>query len=171
VDGTALADETRSKALEHAVALHEHAPEPVDGLSVVGAMHLVPLERNRIGNFVRLCMDPDVHAETMQRLHDLAVKRGNGLGLECDACDPAVAGRHDEHVIDEIEIDLKGLEPVRNWRRRQAPAGEVERAVPPVVDGSALAQADLADDLRPHVQRRARIGPRLERQWRPRFGS
>src|SRR5262249_36316476 len=56
---------------------------------------------------------------------------------------------------------------VRNGRGGQAARGDVERDLPPMVHVRAERQPYFADDLGPHVQRRAGGLPGLERQRRP----
>ena len=95
----------------------------------------------------------------LQCVHDAPIKRRDRLRLERDARGPPVAGLDEERVVDEVEVNLKRAQPVRNRRGRQAARRDIERAVPAVIDRRALAEAYLAHDLRPHVQRRTRVGP------------
>ena len=57
---------------------------------------------------------------------------------------------------------------VRDGRRRQTPCRHVQRHGPRMIDGRRLREAHLADDLRPEVQRGARVAPLRQRKARPR---
>jgi len=56
------------------------------------------------------------------------------------------------HVVDEVERHLQLPVVERHRRRRQPPAVEAQRGVPPVVDRRGQRQADLPHHLRPAVQ-------------------
>ena len=73
----------------------------------------------------------------------------------------------DEPVVEEVEPDLEGLRAVGDRRGRQAPRVQVERNVPPVIERGRQRQADLARDLRPHVERGAGVLPLGQGQLRP----
>ena len=73
-------------------------------------------------------------------------------------------------MIDEIKVDLECPVSVGNGARRKAPGRNVQSHVPGMVDPRTLHQANLANDLRPHVQSRAGIAPGFERQAGPSFG-
>ena len=62
-------------------------------------------------------------------------------------------------MLDEVEPYFEGIVTMRDWRGRQSSAGDVKRNVPPMIYQRRLRQADLADDLRPHVQRRQGVLP------------
>ena len=126
-------------------------------------VYLVALEGNWIRHFVRPRVDLDVEIEPAQRPHDAPVEQRDRLRLERDPGVRPVADVDNELVVDEVEVDLKRAQPLRNRGRRQSARGDVEGAVPPVIDRRALPEPNLADDLRPHVQGRTRVGPRLER--------
>ncbi len=130
-------------------------------------MHFIAIERNRIGNLVWLRVNPDVDVQPGERVHHAAIEHRDGLRLERHAGASSVADLEDQRVIDEIEVDLKDSVPVGNRRGRQPSRGDVERAVPPMIDRRALPESNLADDLRPHVERRAGVGPAFEWQRRP----
>ena len=72
-------------------------------------------------------------------------------------------------MINEIETNLEDVKAVRNRRSSQAACGEVERNVPRVVNPRRLREANLADDLRPHVERLRRLLPLRKRQSRPKL--
>ena len=50
---TAFAAKTRPEFLEHAIALHQHAPESIRVFAVIGTVFFVPIERDRVLNLVR----------------------------------------------------------------------------------------------------------------------
>ena len=72
-------------------------------------------------------------------------------------------------MVDEIEVDLEAARAVRHRRGREPARGHIERHLPPVIDQRRLRQADLADHLRPKLQRRAGVAPFGEGQARPDF--
>src|SRR5262245_23338166 len=51
--GTAFATKMRAELLEHAIALHQNAPEPISVLRVIRAMRFVLIEWDRVLNLVR----------------------------------------------------------------------------------------------------------------------
>ena len=114
VHRTALANESRTETLEHAIALHERAPEPRDGGGIVRTMHFVAIEGNRFDHFVRAAVDVHVEVEPVQRVHHLSIERRDRLWCERDPGGPAVADGDDERVINEVEIDLEHPQPVRD---------------------------------------------------------
>ena len=170
VHRTALAGEPRAEHFQHAVGLHQDPPEPVGVLTIVGAMDLVAIERDRIRHLVRALPNVHVQAERVELVHEARVERRDRLRLEREPAFSAVARRDDQPVIDEVEIDLERAGPVRHGRGGQAARGHVQRGVPGVVHPRALGEADLADDLRPAVQRLTRVLPGLERQRGPHLG-
>src|SRR5689334_21801187 len=70
-------------------------------------------------------------------------------------------------MVHEVEFDVEDAAAIRNRRGRESARTDVERGLPPVILMRAERQPDLADDLRPHVQRRTRRFPRLELQRGP----
>src|SRR5256885_2884434 len=73
-------------------------------------------------------------------------------------------------MIDEIKLYLERGKTVWDWWSREAARGHVERDVPGVVRPWTQRQANLAYDLRPHVQSDGSIFPLFERQRRPVVG-
>ena len=55
-------------------------------------------------------------------------------------------------MVDEVELHVEDRSAVRDGARGQAARADVQRHLPPVVDQRHVRQADLTDDLRPHVQ-------------------
>ena len=62
-------------------------------------------------------------------------------------------------MIDEIEVDFENAFFVRDWRCGEAAGSDVESGAPPMVCRGTLCQADLTDDLHPHVQGGAGVFP------------
>ncbi len=56
----------------------------------------------------------------IERVHETAVERRDGLGLQWQPRPLAVAGIDRQHLVDEVEIDLERPVAVRDGRRRQA---------------------------------------------------
>src|SRR5207249_4028484 len=92
------------------------------------------------------------------------------LRLEQNTAGEAIARQDRELMADEVEIDLERAASVRNGRRGQASGGHVERAMPAMIHPGALCEADLPDDLGPHVQCSVGLAPGLEWQGRPCLG-
>ena len=72
----------------------------------------------------------------------------------------AVAGRDQKH--DEIEIELKAAIAVGDERGGKAAWRRIKHDVPGLIEPRRLREADLADDLRPQMQRRIGILPGRE---------
>ena len=71
-------------------------------------------------------------------------------------------------MIDEIEVDLKCPEAFWYRRGRQPPCGDVQRNMPGMIQPRRARQTNLADNLRPQMQRFVRLAPSRDRQFRPR---
>ena len=56
-------------------------------------------------------------------------------------------------MVQKVECHRKHVTFVRNGPRGEAARADVKRRVPSVIDARGLRQADLADDLRPQVER------------------
>src|SRR4029453_16427655 len=69
--------------------------------------------------------------------------------------------------IEEIEVDLEHSTPMRDRKCADATRRQVQRRMPGVVLPGALGNPDLADDLRPPVERCVGVGPGVEGQRRP----
>jgi hypothetical protein len=167
VDGTRLADESGLERTHQAVRLQQAAPEQLDVARVVGGMLLVRLEGDGLGDLDRSRRDPNVDPEASQPGHELAVEPCDRLRLERHRERAALAIRDQQAMIDEVEVDLEPAAAVRNRRRGQAARADVQRHVPPVVEGRGERQAHLSDDLRPHVDGGDGRSPVLPRELRP----
>src|SRR5262249_27479721 len=95
------------------------------------------------------------------------VEFGHAHRLEYELTEMSLACSHPQHMVDEIEIDLKADASPRNWRGGQPARGHIERYMPRVIEPWCQCQPDLADHLRPQMQRIASILPRGIRQLRP----
>jgi hypothetical protein len=125
-------------------------------------------KRRRHRDAERALGDADVDAQLVQGGVDLAVELGDGQSVDQrERAHLAATGFHDQGVVDEVEIDLKrdALRRVHGARRQSAHV-DVERHVPPVVARRGGRHPDLADDLRPQVQRLLGGFPVLQRQRR-----
>jgi len=80
---------------------------------------------------------------------------------------PAITGVYRQAMMDEVEVHLEHPLSEGNCRRGQTARGQFKRDIPPIVQERRQLQLDLADDLRPHVQCRVCVSPRLQRQLRP----
>src|SRR5207245_10391024 len=110
---TAFPAETRSKFLKHAIALHEHAPEPVRIFGVIRAVLFILIKRNRILNLVRRGVDSHRQIEIVQCLHYDPIKLGNRLRFQWNGSPRAIALVDEQLVIDEIKLYLESLRTVR----------------------------------------------------------
>ena len=70
-------------------------------------------------------------------------------------------------MVDEIESHLENAVAGADRGRGKAACGHIERDVPRVVDPGRLYKAHLADDLRPEMERLARVFPRRKRKAGP----
>jgi hypothetical protein len=163
-----FADERRAEGLAEAIRLQERAPEPLRRLGVERCVRRILIERRRVGELVRFGVDAHIDVEHMELPHQPAIELGDAHRLEVDPRLLAVAAIDAQRLLDEIEVDAeRSTVAVRHHRRRQAARCDVERNVPPVVEHRLLPQANLADDLRPTVQRLGRLLPLLIDQVRP----
>src|SRR5262249_19217474 len=122
------------------------------------------------GHFDRHRPDAHLDAEPMQRVHEQAVELGDRPRLERNAGLAAVRAADHELVVDEIEHDRQRPAAADRQPRRDQPArGNPQRDVPPMIGARRQRETDLADDLRPHVQRRVGVAPGGERKRRPAF--
>ena len=55
----------------------EHAPEPVGVVAVVGGVHAVPVERDRVGDLARQLIDAHRDADSAERRHHLGIEFGD----------------------------------------------------------------------------------------------
>jgi len=65
-------------------------------------------------------------------------------------------------MVDEIEVELKGAIDVGDERGGKAAWRRIQHDVPGMIEPRRLREADLADDLRPEMQRRIGILPGRE---------
>jgi hypothetical protein len=106
-------------------------------------------------------------AELVERAHRADVEVGDRLRLERDGQPRAVGDEDHELVSEEVEGERERPVVVRDGRRLQPARRDQERDVPEVIHARGKSQADLPGDLRPHLQRVARVAPGRERQRRP----
>ncbi len=116
--------------------------------------------------------DSGFQPEGFKPLHDILVEVGNRAWSQRQGFHSAVTHRDDQAVVDKIVVDLEAAPALMGDRRgRQPAARHVERNLPPMVHQRRLAEPDLADDLGPQVERRARILPLVEWKFGPVFRS
>ena len=70
-------------------------------------------------------------------------------------------------MLDKIEVDLKGACAMGHLRGSQSSCRDIKGDVPGMIEPRRLRQPDFADDLRPHLQRLARVFPGIEIKLRP----
>ena len=154
-----LAEEAAAEALEDAVGLEQRAPEAVDRGRVIAGMSAVGIERQRIGDLARPTADADGDAELGEQLQHRGMKIGYRHRLQRQFAPVAAAGAQFELVRDEVEIDLERLAAERDRRGAEPARGDVQRHLPAVVEPRRQREADLADNLRPKLQRGRGVPP------------
>ena len=73
----ALSNESRAEVFQNRIHRDQDAEESLDRDPIVGFVHLILLEWDRIRNLVRGGMDFDVDAERVQGAHQFAIKVRN----------------------------------------------------------------------------------------------
>jgi hypothetical protein len=105
---TDLAYESGTKLLEHAVGLHERAPESIGVHSVIGAIQFVAIEADRILDFVRNRMNGSAGPRAFRAPSSAAYRTvATDIGSMCKSPVAVVAGLNRQPMIDEVEIDLQ----------------------------------------------------------------
>jgi hypothetical protein len=167
VDRAALPDEAGAEFLEDAIDLHQCAPEARGEFAIVVMVLSILLEWDPIRHFTRCRMDPDVETKRRERVENLVIEVRHGTRLEGYRSLSSIGRLDQELITEQIEVDLEGSTVVGNQRSAKATRGHIERNVPGMVGPRRLDEPDLSDYLGPHVERRRRIGPVLERKIRP----
>src|ERR1700744_4300439 len=75
-----------------------------------------------------------------------------------------------KHVADEIKLHVEHCIAIRDGARGQPSWTYIQSHLPPVIEQRHVDHADLADDLRPHVQGVACARPFVRHQGRPTVG-
>ena len=83
---------------------------------------MVLAEADRIRNLVGELIDADLDAQFREDAHYVGIEIGDGAREEPDLLSTTVARRHQQLMIEEIEIELKRALPKRNRRRWSARA-------------------------------------------------
>src|SRR3984893_4505759 len=130
-------------------------------------MLLVAFERNAIGHLVWGGVDLHIDIELGKLRKKVLIDAGDRARLQRHRFRRTGAGLDQELVVDEVEIDLKYARVIADWRSGKPSRRKVERNVPGVIDPGRLDEPYLADDLRPHVERRAGVFPCFEGKGRP----
>ncbi len=159
MDGAGLPQEASPKLFHHAIALHQSPPEAVRILGIIGAVNVVLAERDRAGDLARLFANLHFDIDIGERLHDSGVKIRHASRPQLHSPMAAVAHVDVEKVSVEIELDFEGTLPVGDRRGRQPLGAHIQGDMPAVIEPGSARQADLADDLRPQVQRVAGVPP------------
>src|SRR5439155_13042739 len=107
VHRTRLAEESPAEGPEHTLGARENAPAAPGRVGVVGGVYAIGGEGNGVvRDLDRPRPDPDRSVELAQQGAVAGVEVGNGLRLERQTGDRAVAGPRDQVMIDEVELDL-----------------------------------------------------------------
>src|SRR5690606_39113391 len=134
VHRAALAHEAGTELLQHAVGLTEYLPAPVRQFGLIHPVLEILVERDRILDLDGPTPDPDRHPGCPQRLHHLPVELRDRSRTQSDRSFASVADLDAEYVVDEVEIDLEGAQPMRHRRGGEPPGAQIERHLPPVID-------------------------------------
>src|SRR3989449_3743346 len=112
---------------------------------------------------------PEFHPdrEGFERLEIQVVKLRDRARAQGDFVHGAVVRSEDELVLDEVELHVERPGPVRHRAGREPARGDVQRHLPPVVVPTREGERGFPDDLAPHVERRVRVPPLIERQRGP----
>ena len=139
----------------------------LDGRRIVRPVHRVLIEPDRVGDLDR--HRPDLHRQphVVQHRHHVAVEVRDGARRERQRARRAVRGHDREHVIDEVELHGERAIAVGERPRGESARRDLERDRPGVVERRRLGEGDLADDLRPHVERGVGVLPRVVGERRP----
>ena len=70
-------------------------------------------------------------------------------------------------MADEIKTHSKHEIAMHERRRRETAGRDLHCHIPEVIHPRREGQRDFTDDLRPHVQCRVCVAPRVQRQWWP----
>jgi len=167
MDRAALPQKAPAELPEHIVGLDEDAPEAIGVLGIVRRVCVILRKTNRVLHFDG--HGPELHPdrEGFERLEIKAVELRDRARAQGDLVHGTVVRPEDELVLDEIELHVERPRPVRHRAGREAARRDVQRHLPPVVLPPREGEAGLPDDLRPHVERRARVPPLIERQRGP----
>ena len=115
---TAFATKTRAEFLKHAIALHEHAPEPIRVFAIIGTVLFILVERDWILNLVRHGVDAHRQLQFSECTHHRQIKIRNRTWPQFDRALSAIAAVNAQMVINKIEIDFEHGTTVRDWRSR-----------------------------------------------------
>ena len=149
MDGAAFSDESGAKFFKNTISLHEDPPKSVGVIRVIRVMNLIPVEGDRIGDFIRLMVDIHVQIQQFQRRPEIGVELRDRLRLQIDTTAAAIARLYGQIMIYEVEVDLESSVAIRNRRRRKSTGGDVKSDAPGVIQPGTLSKANLADDLHP----------------------
>src|SRR5262245_55321753 len=127
---TRLAKKAGTETREHLACRKQYAPEAVGIAGIVSRVPGVLLEGNAVGNLARHGHDVDFYAEFAQRNHHIFVEFGDAHRLEHKLPEISFARPYPQHMIDEIQIDLKAAVAPRDWRRRQSARSHIKRHMP-----------------------------------------
>lgn len=155
----AFADKAAAKFLEDGVHGEKNAPEAARVGGIVARVRDVLVEPDGVGDFHGHGPNFYVDTDGSEDVHRLAVEPGDGAREEGDGLRLAPTGANVEAMREEIKFHFENAGAVGNRRSREAAGADVERNFPPMIDVRALVEADLADDLRPHVKSGAGVFP------------
>src|SRR4029450_13973546 len=99
---TAFATKPRSELLEHAIALHQHAPEYIGVFPIVSAVLFIFIKGDRVYDLVREFVYGYRQMQLIETLHHAAVKIGNRTRFQFNRPPLAIARLNAQLVIGEI---------------------------------------------------------------------
>src|SRR5215510_11271655 len=107
-----LADEAGAELFEQAVAVDEDLQEALHRLGIVGGMCRVLRESRWLRQLVRHVADDELDSEFGQRRHHGGVEACDRLPGQRELPLLAVTGGNAQHVVEKVEVDLKGSKTV-----------------------------------------------------------
>ncbi len=152
---------------EHPFDVDQDPPHPARVFGIVRPVNRVFVKADWRGDLDRY--RPDLHRQLhlVERANDVPVEIGDAARRERDRPSDAIRHADRQQVIDEVEFHRERPASLRQRACREAARGDVQRDAPRMVQRRCVRERDLADNLRPHVQRRVRFPPGVVRQCRP----
>src|SRR6267142_1850552 len=166
-----LADELAAELLEDVSHALQHPPERRGPDRIVRRVLEILRERDRLPHLHRTLEKSRADAERVQRGLVLPEELRHRPRRQSDPDDSTVARTQLQYVPREVKLDLQRPLPPGHGRRGEPPRAHVQGHVPPVVLERRQHEPRLSHDLRPHVQRGARLLPAGYLQRRPLHAS
>jgi len=139
MDRAHLPEEAAAEESQDAIGLQEHPPEAVHSIRLIGRMHAVFGEPDRVRDFTWRLAEGHIDADTLQEPDCPFVEVRDRLRHERERSFAALAASRGQSMADEVELQLDDLITHRDRRGAQSARGHIERK--PASCGSARASA------------------------------